>query len=146
LAVLACSSVVISAPAAAHFVDVSSHETAFFAPAQAAGWLNQHAANRDAIWVLSDDAFSAYALATYLQRPFDTIQDERLDSRHLAERLDTGGMVDLVELYQVKDALPADERVLLAGLESGRIPARRVQLDQTCIWLVPAAELAAIKP
>ncbi len=124
---------------------MSSHEADFFVPAQVAAWLKVHATTKDVVWVLSDDSFPSYALATYLQQPFDTILDSRFDRQQRETRLASARMVYLVELYETKEGLSGEERVLLDDLENGHLPAQRFLLDGTRLWIVPRDELA-VKP
>jgi hypothetical protein len=125
-----------SARSAVDFMAVTSHESDFSVPAQAGAWLRMRLTQDDAILVLTDDTFQVYALATYVQLPFDSILDDRLDRQLIHSRLASADLVYVVELYKSKAGLSGEESHLLDELESGRTPAQEYSIGSTRIWIV----------
>jgi len=127
---------VVSARSAINFVAESSQAPDFSVPARAGQWLEARLTRDDAVLVLSDDTFQAYALATYIQLPFDSVLDDRFDSQLIHSRLASAHVIYVVELYESRAGLSDAEGNLLAELESGRTQAEQFRIGSTRVWVV----------
>jgi hypothetical protein len=132
---------VVSAPSAINFVADTSKASDFSVPAQAGQWLTGRLTRDDAVLVLSDDTFQAYALAAYIPFPFDSVVDDRFDSQLVNSRLAASRMIYVIELYKSRAGLSAVEGNLLAGLESGRTRAQQFPIGSTRVWVVAGDSL-----
>lgn len=136
LAIVAAAMTIFSARTAAEFVAGASQEPDFSVPAAAGAWLMPRLAQDDAVLVLSDDTFQAYALAAYIPIPFDRILEDRFDNELISSLRSPSGLIYVVALYKSRAGLSKQEGSLLEGLESGRIQAQSHRIGSTRVWVV----------
>ncbi len=139
--VLAAAMIVTAVPNSARFVGYAAEGTDFYFPQQVGAWLNTCIRPGDAVWVLSDDVFPAYALATYTGRPFNAVLDHRFDEATIRARLSAANQVYVVEMFHSSIDLTVSENALLNELEDGRIKAQRYAIASTPVWVVSSADL-----
>ena len=128
-------------PSTTKFITVSSRETDFFIPYGIGTWLAPRLEKEDAILILDDTDFYAYALAAYLHYPLEKILDDRLDTHLVQENLDSAQMVYVIELYKLRSGLSITESRLLEDLENGHIQAERFIFGTANVWYAPANQL-----
>lgn len=139
--VLALAIALNAVPKSVAFIVDSSREPDFAVPQQAGVWLAAHLQPDDAIWILSDDVFPAYAIATYTSRPFDTILDHRLDLKSIESAVRSANHVYILELFKTRSALSANDASLLSELETGDIPARAFSVANMKIWVASGSQM-----
>ena len=143
---IACGAVVlvvgICAPFTVQFVRGAAHEPVFSLPAQVGAWLRPRLKPDDRVWVLTDDVFPAYALATYTYLPYDLILDHRFDSQAVRARLESARRVYVVSMDDSHNTLATNERALLADLESGRLATQAFSIGPARVWVAPADTLS----
>lgn len=128
-------------PSTTRFIAESSREADFRIPFEIGNWLNTRLGRGDAILILDDTDYYPYALATYVQYPFERILDDRLDARLVQGNLARSRMVYVIDLYKSRDGLSPMEIRLLQDLESGRIQAEQFAFDPATVWYVAANQL-----
>ena len=133
-------------PKSAAFVADSSHVPDFAIPQQIGTWLASRLQPNDAIWVLSDDVFPAYAIATYTGRPFAGILDHRLDAQSIESSVRSANHVYILELFKTRSALSDDDERILGALESGQISAQVLTIAGTKIWITSGSQIGALSP
>jgi hypothetical protein len=121
----------------------AAQETVFSLPAQVGDWLRPRLNHDDRIWVLTDNVFPAYALATYTYQPYDLILDHRFDAQAIRVRLASARRVYLVSLDDSRNTLAINESTLLDDLESGRLSAEAFSIGPARIWVAPADTVIA---
>jgi hypothetical protein len=127
---------VVTAPSAINFVADTSQASDFSVPARAGEWLGARLTQDDVVVALTDDTFQAYALAAYIQLPFDSVLDNRFDRQFIHSRLTSSHLIYVVELYKSRAGLSVEESSLLRELESGRTPAQEFTIGSSRVWVV----------
>jgi len=128
-------------PSTTKFIYGSSRETDFFIPYQISVWLNPRLVEEDAVLIIDDTDFYAYALAAYMEYPLENILDDRLDARFIQENLEAAQMVYVIELYKLRGGLSSTESRLLEDLENGHIQAERLTFGTANVWYAPANQI-----
>jgi hypothetical protein len=141
--VIAVWMMVAALPQAVQFV-AQAQQPDFVIPQQIAAWLAPRAGPDDAIWVLSNDVFPAYALAAYSGRSYDAILDHRYDLQTIQAHLSSAKQVYVVSFLSSSAPLSPDELRLLSGLGGGQLAAQRFNVASAPIWEVSAQELMQI--
>jgi len=128
-------------PSTTKFIYESSHESDFHIPYRIGIWLGPRLVAEDAVLIVDDTDFYAYALAPYLHYPLEKILDDRLDTHLVQENLDSAQMVYVIELYKLRSGLSITESRLLEDLENGHIQTERFMFGTANVWYAPANQL-----
>ena len=128
-------------PPTTKFIHGSSREADFFRPYLIGAWLNVRLEKEDALLIVDDTDFFAYALAAYAQYPLKSILDDRLDPHIIRENLKEAQRVYVIELYNSRDDLSPTEIRILEDLENGHIQAKRFAFGTANVWYAPATQI-----
>ncbi len=142
-AALAVSIAVSRLPQSVKFVADNARLPDFATSQQVGTWLNARLKPGDAIWVLSDNVFPAYGIATYTGRPFDQILDHRFDQQTIESRMQSANQIYILGLFGNPSGLSASERTLLGELETGQIPSQAYTVAGREIWVTSLSQMTS---